>query len=229
MDKKFDMMGLARIVMLGVGVAVLVGGSTRSALAEDDETSEGWDQKVYRHIMTGIGLRDGSPGLTYRERSPLVVPPSRDLPPPESATMNSNPAWPRDPDQTRAAVAKPKRAITGREQQLANDSGTALLPGELNTGRTAGSGGPQRNLPVGDPLGRPLPPSALEQKSIFNVLGFGSAKKEPPSFTSEPPRATLTDPPVGYQTPSPSQPYSNREERWLPRVPNFWDRAVGGL
>jgi hypothetical protein len=36
---------------------------------------------------------------------------------------------------------------------------------------------------------------------------FGKKKEEEAKFTSEPPRASLTDPPVGYQTPSPAQPY----------------------
>ena len=35
---------------------------------------------------------------------------------------------------------------------------------------------------------------------------FGS-KEEVVNFTGEPPRGALTDPPPGYQTPSPTQPY----------------------
>ena len=36
---------------------------------------------------------------------------------------------------------------------------------------------------------------------------FGSKDDEVAKFTSEPPRASLTEPPPGYQTPSPDQPY----------------------
>ena len=43
-------------------------------------------------------------------------------------------------------------------------------------------------------------------KSIFSVGIFGK-KNESATFTGEPSRETLTDPPAGYLTPSPDQPY----------------------
>ena len=58
------------------------------------------DTKLFRQLMKDLGLRrrDGS-GIEYRERSPLVVPPSRNLPQPRSETAaTENPAWPNDPD-----------------------------------------------------------------------------------------------------------------------------------
>ena len=36
---------------------------------------------------------------------------------------------------------------------------------------------------------------------------FGKKKEEQAKFTGEPPRTSLTEPPAGYQTPSPDQPY----------------------
>ena len=36
---------------------------------------------------------------------------------------------------------------------------------------------------------------------------FGKDEEEVAKFTGEPPRASLTAPPPGYQTPSPDQPY----------------------
>ena len=42
--------------------------------------------------------------------------------------------------------------------------------------------------------------------NLFGTM-FGSKKEETAKFTGEPPRASLTDPPPGYQTPSPDQPY----------------------
>jgi hypothetical protein len=38
-------------------------------------------------------------------------------------------------------------------------------------------------------------------------------KEEYGTFTGEPPRASLTDPPPGYQTPSPDQPYGIGPDR----------------
>ena len=51
--------------------------------------------------MEGLGLkRDGEANINYQERAPLVIPPSRNLPPPErtDAAIANNPAWPKDPD-----------------------------------------------------------------------------------------------------------------------------------
>jgi hypothetical protein len=45
-------------------------------------------------------------------------------------------------------------------------------------------------------------------------LNFGWFKKEEyGTFTGEPARANLTDPPPGYQTPSPDQPYGIGPDR----------------
>ena len=49
--------------------------------------------------MHGLGAVDGTEkGIDYRERSPLVVPPKLNLPPPETANAAPKPNWPKDPD-----------------------------------------------------------------------------------------------------------------------------------
>ena len=65
-----------------VALAVALAWSAGSARAEDAEEEVPLDTKLFRQFMKDLGLqRDGSP-IDYRERAPLVVPPSRDLPPP---------------------------------------------------------------------------------------------------------------------------------------------------
>ena len=44
-------------------------------------------------------------------------------------------------------------------------------------------------------------------KTTCSATMFGGKKDESAKFTGEPPRTSLTDPPPGYQTPSPDQPY----------------------
>src|SRR5262252_4356265 len=60
-----------------MGAALILGTATSRALAEDDEPT--FDQK----IMQTLGLRGGA-DIDYRERSPLVIPPKIDLPPPQA-------------------------------------------------------------------------------------------------------------------------------------------------
>ena len=56
-------------------------------------------------FMTTLGLqtRDRWKRINYGERSPLVVPPTRDLPPPIAAARLPSPDWPKDPDISKRA------------------------------------------------------------------------------------------------------------------------------
>jgi hypothetical protein len=60
------------------------------------------------------------------------------------------------------------------------------------------------------------------KKGIFS----GLFKKDPQyaTFTGEPARASLTDPPPGYQTPSPDQPYGVGPAESKYKVPTVADR-----
>ncbi len=57
----------------------------------------------------------------------------------------------------------------------------------------------------------------LGSKSIFSKV-WGGDKNEYVPFTGEPPRASLLEPPVGYRTPSPAQPYGVGKEKWVAPV-----------
>src|SRR6266496_161416 len=75
------------LAMSAVGLSA-VGWSTH-ALAQnaDDEENVPLDTKILRQFMKDWGLRrDGESdvGIDYRERAPLVVPPSRNLPRPQN-------------------------------------------------------------------------------------------------------------------------------------------------
>jgi hypothetical protein len=194
---------------LALGAAALL--LSAPVRAADDDVSV--DQKFMRSIMDGLGLkRDGEATINYRERAPLVLPPSRDLPPPErSDAITANPAWPKDPDVARrkaeAAVERDRNISDERELEQ-----NPLRPDQLNPSRAARNKKKQASSDNGyqapaSGFGNPLLPSELGSRgSVFGAM-FGSKKEETAKFTGEPPRASLTDPPPGYQTPSPDQPY----------------------
>lgn len=191
------------------GLIALLGAAPAIA-GEDDEVS--FDQKIMRNIMEGLGLkRDGEAGINYQERAPLVIPPSRDLPPPEStdAVIAKNPAWPKDPDVERrkleAAMEKNRNVSDEREREQNPLSPAQLTPGGRPKKRQARTDDGYQ--PPASGFGNQLPPSELGWKgNLFGAM-FGEKKEETAKFTGEPPRSTLTDPPTGYQTPSPDQPY----------------------
>src|SRR5437870_4884035 len=87
--------------ILAVALAMAAGvGSALAQEAADDE--EMLDTKLFRRFMKELGFKRSEEGIEYRERAPLVVPPSRALPPPQSEGPSAhNPAWPKDPDVAR--------------------------------------------------------------------------------------------------------------------------------
>ena len=197
-----------------LGAALLVPGTP--ARAGDNDDGVPIDTKIIRGILEGFGLRrDGSESISYGERAPLVLPPTHTLPPPENsgAALAHNPAWPVDPDVKRRKeeAAQERKSNLNAEQTLLHDQ-SVLRPDELTPGPKPrkslrqSADGSYESSPYG--YGNPLPPDKLGSKgNIFSRM-FGPDKDESMgSFTSEPPRTALTEPPKGYQTPSPEQPY----------------------
>lgn len=194
------------VIGLAVGMVALSG----PARAADDDVPV--DQKIMQSIMSGLGFkRDGEAGINYQERAPLVIPPNRELPPPErsDAVTANNPAWPKDPDVERrkaeAAMERSRNISDEREREQ-----NPLRPDQLTPG-----GRPKKKQATVD-NGYDPPPSGFSSQLLPSQLGssgnifgsmFSSKKEEAAKFTGEPPRTSLTDPPVGYQTPSPEQPY----------------------
>ncbi|MBV9969920.1 MAG: hypothetical protein JO228_08045 [Xanthobacteraceae bacterium] len=199
------------------GMFLVMAGNTGPAFAADDDDEGTWDQQALRSILRGIGLRNGREGsIEYKERPPLVVPPTRALPPPDTTGSISqpNPAWPSDPDEAKKKAAK--KAASERKWSDVSTWGDALRPNELKAGRVD-------KLP-NEPGIKPgqtvetstqLRPDELGYKgdglwSTLTGLGHTFDKEKPAEgakFLREPPRASLTQPPSGYRTPSPEQPY----------------------
>jgi hypothetical protein len=195
-----------RLAVVAVGVAlVMTAGAARAQ--DDDEDDKTFEEKIIENIMAGIGATNMEhKGIDYRERSPLVVPPKLDLPPPETVKGEiKDPNWPKDPDEARrkAAIAARKKQKTKSPEEAARP----LTPDELNVGRTAAparaSNDPIQPGVSNNPM---LSPAQLGYNGgLFGI--FKGNKPESAPFTGEPTRETLTQPPAGYQTPSPDYAY----------------------
>ena len=190
-------------VALGIGL-VMTAGAVRAQ--DDDEDDKTFEEKIIEGIMAGIGGTNmENKGIEYRERSPLVVPPKIDLPPPASASADVKaPNWPKDPDEARRKAAIAARKKDNKDPAEAR---RLLTPSELNKGKVAASAR-TNNDPVqpganNNPM---LSPSQLGFTGSFGDL-FGGNKSETAPFKGEPTRDSLTQPPTGYQTPSPNFAY----------------------
>lgn len=204
---------------LGCALGLFVLG-TAPARAQEEAP----EVKILDSIMGAIGLTRGNePGIDYRERSPLVVPQASNLPPPQTEKV-ADPNWPVEPEikQARALAAAEKDDGRTGSQKI-DDAMRPLSRAELNKGRTNRK---QNNPTRGDEGLLPSSWSELGYKGgIFSNM-FGSRPDEAAgSFTGEGPRTSLIEPPSGYQTPSPAQPYAYGKSGYKDKaIDNYGER-----
>lgn len=196
----------------GVALSALVVCAGGAARAGDDDVSS--STSIYDRLLQVIGVEGGA-NIEYSERSPLVVPPTRDLPPPQANAVPPLPDWPHDPDIARRTQAKAKQKPKPHPDYVI-ESSRPLRPDELRGSGAPGSGGTASANAEGG-VARP-------KKSIFDLSFFH--KEEYATFTGEPARTTLTDPPPGYMTPSPDQPYGIGPEQKKYKIPTVADRTT---
>jgi hypothetical protein len=197
-----------------VALATVIALGAAGARAEDDDENVPLDTKLLRQFMKDLGLQRDGAAIDYHERAPLVVPPSRDLPPPrsEEEVTAKTPAWPKDPDvtQRKQAAAAEKARLKGNVS--AEEQQRALRPDELDKpGRAAKGTDAKGTGKTAEDTSKPLTPSRLgtDTKKLFGsvISSFSPAAPESEPFTGEPQRDSMTEPPTGYQTPSPNYPY----------------------
>jgi len=191
-----------------------------AAAQEDEGPSE------LQKLFGNMGLLDlPKDPIDYQERSPLVVPPSTQLPPPSNVgdVAKLNPEWPSDADWKKIRETKTKSKITPEERRgnFYPDGGMVKVEdmSRVNPARPAkktGSGYDTAGEEAGAGAERYSP-------SKLGFLGFGK-KADTGNFTREPDRTLLTEPPPGYRTPSPNAPYGVIEEKARYTKSNPFDR-----
>ena len=201
-----------------IGMAMLVGCAGTSVRAADDDDDELIDTKIFRYVLKGLGLRQDDANIEYRERSPLVLPTSKDLPRPEAdAAAKRAAGWPDDPDVKRNRQRKETERKRKALEPGVDDK--PLSPSQM--GKEAGPVGPKGGEVPGRSMEGSAAPSTnaeLGSKGFIEMFrtGLWAPKEEYVPFTGEPARSSLVEPPAGYRTPSPAQPYGVGKERWLP-------------
>lgn len=227
---------VARAVLGGLLGITLVFAAGAAAFAGDDEDEDTFEQKIIKNIMKGMGADVDKNRIDFRERSPLVIPPTRDLPPPQEATQISNPAWPKDPDRQKP-VKQAKPLVNGSvaTRNMESPERTPMIsPDALRNGAIPPSQSERVTTPDAasasgneQGTGRNFSPTQLGFSGFGNLFGY---KAEQQPFTGEPARTNLIQPPTGYQTPSPNYPYGMGmpKNNSVQEMPQIKDRAVGG-
>ena len=101
-----------RVALCGAVAGLALCGSLSAARAGDDDVAS---QELFTDkFLNTLGLHnpfDPQYGINYSERSPLVVPPTRDLPPPVTSNGPPVPNWPVDPEIKARAAAKKDKGV----------------------------------------------------------------------------------------------------------------------
>lgn len=211
MIPSFNRTSLIRALGAVVGVALLIGANS-AARAFEIEEDDMPDVKLFRGLLKSLGVGKDA-GIDYRERSPLVVPPSRNLPPPGTSLAEKNPAWPVDPEKKRNKTAKADANKPGRMVDDAMERMRPLRPNE--NPRANGSASANNREKIVD-LSNPMRPNELGYKGgLFSSI-LSQKENEYGTFVGEQPRTSLIEPPPGYRTPSPTQPYGVGKEKYNP-------------
>jgi hypothetical protein len=188
-----------RVAAIAAGIGLIM--SAGAARAQDDEEDDSSiSEKIIGGLMHGLGGTNmDNTGIDYRERSPLVVPPRTDLPPPAPDPASAA-NWPKDPDvQARQARAAERKKV-GRPEEIL-EAARPLTPSEMAPKRVKRSSTGGVEQPGNQTTNPMLSPTQLGVEGGFNKL-FGGNQAQIAPFKGEPPRESLTQPPVGYQTPS---------------------------
>jgi hypothetical protein len=149
----------------------------------------------------------------YRERAPLVVPPSSALIPPRNPGDISvnNPDWPVDHESFRGRRASEIADEARTDEEFY--SGRSLRPNELNRpAKLSKQEQEKRDAYARRPEAETAGDEYAARREVYSpsklgFKGWGSKREESVVFTGEPERRLLTDPPPGLRTPSSDAPY----------------------
>ena len=156
---------------------------------------------LFKNLMEGvIGGRPGE-DIEYRQRPPLVVPPSSALPRPQESASTRNAAWPNDPD-----VAKRREDAAGARVPASNPNwrnNPLLSQEELRRGRTSRDAGRPVVAEDHNNYNNQIAPIRIGREMASRN---NQAAADQLVYGEEPARRTLAEPPVGYRRPAGTAP-----------------------
>jgi hypothetical protein len=158
-------------------------------------------QPLMHRLLTGAGIVDPpTASIQYAPRSPIVVPPSTDLRPPESSPAAAvGGDWPTDPEEVRAAARASGQKDPGEVLREAMHSGDRLTSTEVQAGRIPGGG--LAGAQVSDTNSTKRTGGERLTQAELQTLKVDTPSSGP-NIGNAPTRTYLIEPPVEYRTPA---------------------------
>ncbi|HEV7337989.1 MAG TPA: hypothetical protein VGO06_18605 [Bosea sp. (in: a-proteobacteria)] len=161
---------------------------------------------LFQNLMKGTGLfGSDNNDIDYRQRAPLVVPPSSTLPKPQEPGATRTAAWPDDPDVARRKADRDgtRAPFASTEAYRANNR-PEMTQEELRRGRVVGrANGPDGIVPDHNNYNNQIAPIRIGREMAARQAQTDTSNL---TYGSEPERKYLVDPPVGYRRPAGTAP-----------------------
>jgi hypothetical protein len=157
---------------------------------------------LFKNLVEGMGLfgRDKA-DIEYKQRAPLVVPPSSALPKPQEAGANRSAAWPDDPDVARRRADRDSSHIVFQNTESYRANTKPLLSQEeLRRGRVTGrTNGPAGIVEEHNTGNNQIGPIRVGREMAARQAQVDTSNLE---YGTEPRRQYLHEPPTGYRRPA---------------------------
>ena len=190
------------ILALGGLAAGCVGGP--ESYYDDGTAAQAQEgQPLMHRLLTGAGIVDPptSP-IQYAPRSPIVVPPSTELKPPQASpgAAIAGTEWPTNPEEKEAAARASAQKDPGQVLRDAMHTGDRLTSAEIQAGRIPG-GGLAGTQTANTDSTRRTGGERLTQTEL-QTLKVNSPDSSGPNIGEAPTRKYLIEPPAEYRTPA---------------------------
>ncbi|MGE7470524.1 hypothetical protein ACQKLX_13870 [Bosea sp. NPDC003192] len=157
---------------------------------------------LFKNLVEGMGLfgRDKA-DIEYKQRAPLVVPPSSALPKPQEAGANRSAAWPDDPDVARRkAESESSNILFSTTEAYRANTRPLLSQEELRRGRVTGrTNGPDGIVPDHNNYNNQIAPIRVGREMAARQAQVDTSNLQ---YGTEPRRQYLHEPPTGYRRPA---------------------------
>lgn len=180
---------IQRLLVLPSGAVLAIGLAACSGTTYGTGVTQ--EQQTIQDVMSlaSLGSND-KPPIDYRPRGGIVVPPSATLPAPgtvptATAAIASDPNWPKDPDEAKAA----RRAAKAAAPIDAPSPNFVLPKGQTTYTMASAESDAQKRA---------------EGKQAWDALHKGRGGSY--DANGNPTRKYLTEPPVSYREPDPNAP-----------------------
>lgn len=157
---------------------------------------------LFKNLVDGMGLfgRDKA-DIEYKQRAPLVVPPSSTLPKPQEAGANRSAAWPDDPDVARRKAERDSANVLFSTTEAYRANTRPLMSQEeLRRGRVNGrANGPDGIVADHNNYNNQIEPIRVGRDMAARRSQTDEANL---AYGTEPARRFLHEPPTGYRRPA---------------------------